>query len=187
MRRRVVDSALAGVPFLFPAAGAFAAVGAQAGGEASRKDVVVKAGADRDKKPFQFLDATFHVMVSGKDTEGHCVIFDTIRPEKVGPNLHLHTDCDEWFFVRDGKFKFQVGAEIKRLTAGDSLLVPQNMPHAFVKTSEGVAHLIVMHQPAATMEEFFRTAAAAGLSPEARKQLAEQHGMRVLGPPLRPD
>jgi mannose-6-phosphate isomerase-like protein (cupin superfamily) len=39
------------------------------------------------------------------------------------------------FFVRDGVFKFQVGTEIMRLTAGDSLLVPRNMGHAFVTTT----------------------------------------------------
>jgi hypothetical protein len=63
----------------------------------SRERVLVKAGADRDNKPFQFLDAIFDVKVSGKDNEDRCVIFDTLRSEKIGPRLHLHTDCDEWF------------------------------------------------------------------------------------------
>jgi len=67
----------------------------------SGRGVLVKAGADRDNKPFKWLDATFHVKVSGKDNGGRCVIFDTFRPEKVGPPLHVHTDCDEWFFVSE--------------------------------------------------------------------------------------
>jgi hypothetical protein len=33
-------------------------------------------------------------------------------------------------------FKFQVGEKILRLEAADSLIVPREMPHAFVKTSE---------------------------------------------------
>jgi hypothetical protein len=56
--------------------------------------LLVKAGADRDAKPFKWLDATFYVKVSGKDNYGRRVIFDTLRPEKVGPPLHLHTDCE---------------------------------------------------------------------------------------------
>lgn len=94
--------------------------------------LLVTSGADRDGLPFQWLDATFHVKVSDKDTGGRCVIFDTFRPAKVGPPLHLHTDCDEWFFVTAGTFKFQVGPETMRLHSGDSLLVlvPQNTPHA---------------------------------------------------------
>jgi hypothetical protein len=60
--------------------------------------------------------------------------------------------------------------------------------HAFVKTSEGVARLIVMHQPAATMEEFFRTGAAyPNMSSADRRALGEKHGMKFLGEPLKPD
>lgn len=156
--------------------------------QARRERVLVKAGADRDNKPFKFLEATFQVKVSGKDNEGRCVVFDTIRPEKVGPPLHLHVDCDEWFFVREGEFKFRAGDETMHLKAGDSLFVPRSMPHAFVKTSGGVARLIVMHQPAGTMEEYFRTASQfADQSAEARKELAAKHGTHFVGPPLRAD
>ena len=152
------------------------------------KGLLVRAGADRDAKPFKWLDAIFQVKLSGKDCGGRCVIFDTLRPEKVGPPLHLHTDCDEWFFVREGDFKFQVAGEIMHLTAGDSLLVPQNTPHAFVKTSEGTARLIVMHQPAATMEEYFRSViTTADQTVQGRRALAEKHGMRILGDGLKPD
>jgi mannose-6-phosphate isomerase-like protein (cupin superfamily) len=152
------------------------------------KGLFVKAGADRDNKPFKWLDATFQVKLSGKDCGGRCVIFDTQRPEQVGPPLHLHNNCDEWFFVQEGDFKFQVGGETMRLTAGDSLLVPLNTPHAFVKTSEGTARLIVMHQPAATMEEYFRSVITiADQSVEGRRALGERHGMFIVGPALKAD
>ncbi|SDF55469.1 Cupin domain-containing protein [Dyadobacter soli] len=148
--------------------------------------ILVRAGEDRSGKPFKWLDATFTVKVSGKDTNGRCVIFDTLRPEKVGPPLHLHTDCDEWFFVMEGEFKFQVNQEITTLKAGDSLMVLQDTPHAFVKTSEGMARLIVMHQPAGQMEEYFRTVIQqADQTIEGRRTLAEKHGMRIVGPPLK--
>ena len=125
--------------------------------------------------------------VSGKDTEGRCVVFDTLPAQKVGPRLHLHSDCDEWFFVREGEFKFQVGTDIMRLTSGDLLLVPRNMQHAFVKTSEGVGRLIVMHQPAGTMEEFFRTPGLGKMTVAERTAVAEKHGMRFTGAALTPD
>jgi quercetin 2,3-dioxygenase len=153
-----------------------------------QKSVLVRNKADRSNEPFQFLDATFFVKVSGKDNEGRCVIFDTIRPEKVGPTLHTHHNCDEWFYVLEGEFKFQAGEEMMRLKAGDTLLVPRNMQHAFVKTNEGAARLIVMHQPAGTMEEFFRTASKmTDKTPEARRALGEMHDIHYIGPPLTPD
>ena len=154
-----------------------------------RREILVNAGSDRDRDPITFLDSTFDVKVSGKDTEGRCVIFDTIRHKKVGPAFHLHTDCDEWFFVRDGEFKFKVGDKILHLKSGDSLMVPRETPHAFVKTSEGDARLIVMHQPAVKMEEYFRfTSKQPDQSPDARKRIAERsYGMRFVGPPLSAD
>ena len=81
--------------------------------ESLGQTVFVKADIDRDDAPFTFLDGIFNVKVSGKDT---------LRPNKVGPALHLHTDYDEWFFVREGEFKFQVGEDTLRLKPGDSLL-----------------------------------------------------------------
>ena len=66
--------------------------------------------------------------------------------------------------------------------------MPQNVHHAFVKTTDGVARLIVMHQPAATMEEYFRSASQqADQTAEGRRKLAEKHGMRIVGPALSPD
>ncbi len=153
-----------------------------------RKELLVNAGADRDNEPISFLDAVFDVKVSGKDTEGRCVIFDTVRHKKVGPALHLHTDCDEWFHVKGGEFKFQAGDKTLRLKAGDSLLIPRQTPHAFVKTSEGDGRVIVMHFPAVRMEEYFRfIAKQPDQTEEARKRVAEQFGIYVLGPPLTPD
>jgi mannose-6-phosphate isomerase-like protein (cupin superfamily) len=174
----------------FPAVAALITTSTELFSDASvpRKEVLVNAGADRDDKPIEFNATTFHVKLSGKDTEGRCVIFDTIRHQKVGPALHFHTDCDEWFFVKDGQFKFQVGDQILHLKAGDSLLVPQGMPHAFVKTTDGDARLIIMHQPAVRMEAYFRfMGQQPDQSVEARKRIAEQYGFRIIGPPLTPD
>ncbi|RTQ48880.1 cupin domain-containing protein [Hymenobacter gummosus] len=156
--------------------------------DAPAKAVLVRRQQDRNNQPFKFLDASFTVKVSGRDTGGRYVIFDTLRPAKVGPALHYHKDCDEWFCVEEGEFKFQAGPETMRLQAGDTLLVPRGVAHTFIKTSEGVARLLVMHQPAGTMEEYFRTASQlADQSLEGRRALAAQHDIHIVGPALKPD
>ena len=88
----------------------------------------------------------------------------------------------------DGEFKFQVGEETFQLKAGDSLFGPTGVPHAFVKTSDGPARLMLMHQPAGRMEEFFYEASQL-VNPtlKDRQALIEQYGMRSVGPPLKPD
>ncbi len=45
-----------------------------------------------------------------------------------------------------------------------------------------------MHQPAATMEEFFRAGAAQpNMTAAERRALGEKHGMQFVGGPLSPD
>lgn len=75
-----------------------------------------------------------------------------------------------------------------RLKTGDSLMVLRDTPHTFVKTSEGVGRLLIMHQPAARMEEYFRTVSKLpDQSVEGRRSFAEKHGMKIVGPTLKPD
>jgi mannose-6-phosphate isomerase-like protein (cupin superfamily) len=131
-------------------------------------------------------------LVAGVFASAHssiaAAVAQVLSPGRGQVLVKAGADCDEWFFVRDGEFKFKTGDEILHLQAGDSLFVPRNMPHAFVKISESTARLIVMHQPAGTMEEYFRTASKfTNQSPEQTKSFAEKHGMRILGPALTAD
>ncbi|AQG81917.1 cupin domain-containing protein [Spirosoma montaniterrae] len=169
-------------------ASALPAVFAEIGTTPPNQYVLVRSGEGRNEKPLRIQDSEFHIVVSTKDSNGQCVLFDTLRHGPSGPALHLHTDVDEWFYVVSGTFKFQADNDTLRLNPGDSLFVPRNMAHAFVKTSEGTARLLVMHQPAGTMEEFFQqTSQLPNQSLENRKIIAEKHGMKILGPSLKPD
>ncbi|MCX5493248.1 cupin domain-containing protein [Kaistia dalseonensis] len=111
--------------------------------------------------------------------------FDTLRFERGGPPLHIHHDQDEWFFVREGEFLFQVGTERFRLGPGDSILGPRGVPHAFANWSP-TGRLMVLFQPAGLMEAFFRAGSAIGkaMTPERFATLSREHGMEVVGPPL---
>lgn len=150
--------------------------------------ILVPAGEDRFGKSFTYLGARFDLKVSGQDSNGALSIYDTTRFEKVGPSLHTHTNLDEWFFVTAGEFKFQVGTELYHLKAGDSLFGPRNVPHAFVKTSEGPARLVIMHAPAGTMEAYFAEARQLQNPTQAeREALLRKHHMIPAGPRLSPD
>lgn len=184
-RRDFLQSSSIGAVIALAAAQRLQAQAATAG---QVRGLVVRSGHDRLEQPFRFLDGEFRVLVSGRDTNGGFVIFDTHRSLKNGPALHLHTDCDEWFMVLEGTFKFRLGDEMVTAGPGDALLAPKGVPHAFVKTGDDAARMLVMHQPAGTMEEYFRTGAARpGITPDERRVLAERHGMKILGGPLSPD
>lgn len=139
-------------------------------------------GKDRNARPLRFLNGQFDLKVSGMDTDGAWCAFDTIRTKPGGPPRHIHAAQDEWFFVLEGRFRFEVGGETYDGGAGDSVFGPRGVPHAFRSISE-TARLMVLFQPALTMEEFFAAQLLDPLSSEFAA-LSRTHGMEVVGPPL---
>lgn len=153
-------------------------------GSSTEQGALVRAAQDRFDQPFEFLDATFYVTVSAQDTGGLLCSVDTNRHMRGGPPLHVHPDQDEWFLIREGEFDIRVGDVTHHLTAGDSLLAPRGVPHAFVNTTEA-ARMQVSFVPAGLMEGFFHTACAMNNpTPQAMAQVFADHQMRVVGPPL---
>jgi quercetin dioxygenase-like cupin family protein len=144
----------------------------------------VRAGQDRRNRPFHFLNGTFHCKVSASETGGGLCVIDTIRETRGGPPLHFHDSQDEWFLVTEGVFEIEIDGRRHRLSAGDSILAPRGLPHAFVNTTE-TGRLIVAFQPAGSMEAFFDEGSRLDpMTPQAFAVLFAAHGMRVVGPPL---
>jgi quercetin dioxygenase-like cupin family protein len=128
------------------------------------------------------------VKVSGKDTGGAWSMFEGVIAPRFGPPLHLHFLQEEWFQAMEGEFIFEAGGEQHRMTPGTSILVPRMVPHRFQNTGSSTGKVLILAQPAGTLEEFFD-----GFSKLSERELAggdkvnklfADHGMRVLGPPL---
>ncbi len=147
---------------------------------------VVRQDKDRFGRPTLSLNGRFDCKVSGQETDGRLCIFDTVRTHRGGPPLHYHHDQDEWFFVRDGEFLFQVGEETFRLREGDAILAPRGIPHAFANVSE-TGRLMIVFQPAGSMEAYFRARGTGQHSKEELVRLHSLHGMELVGPPLKVD
>lgn len=164
---------------------------AQTGKKAPPKRGFKVAGRkDRYQEELLIMGGTFDCKVSSKDTNGAWCIYDTYRQEKGGPALHFHHDQDEWFYVISGEFIIKVGDDQFNLKAGDAAFAPRKIPHAFAKISEGPAQMLVMFQPAGTMEDFFKQMAKLGKEipkdqEKKLKQLWHTHGMEIVGPPLK--
>ncbi len=99
-----------------------------------------------------------------------------------GPPLHLHVAQEEWFYVVDGEVRFQVGDQRLTLKAGDSILGPRNVPHAFAAVGPTPAHMLITFTPAGQMEQFFRDTVAVG--PQQAASVFSRYGMKLIGPPL---
>jgi len=122
------------------------------------KGFKVDAGKDRfDKSISLFEGDTFYTKVSTTDTAGSVYIFESTRDKKGGPPLHYHYEQDEWWYILEGEFLFKVGEETFSAKKGDSVFGPRMVPHAFAKTNEGPARLVMAFQPAGKMEAHFKS------------------------------
>ena len=156
----------------------------------SNKGIRVAATGDRCQEELRTMGGRFDLKVSSKDTGGDLCIYDTTRQAKGGPALHVHHAQDEWFYIIRGEFIAQVGGETLQLHPGDSALAPRKIPHAFAKISEGEGQMLVLFQPAGSMEDFFREMAKFGPAiPKDQevlfKELWARYGMELVGPPLK--
>jgi mannose-6-phosphate isomerase-like protein (cupin superfamily) len=150
----------------------------------------VGAGKDRRQEELLVMGGSFDLKVSSRDTGGDLCIYDTIRESKGGPALHYHHFQDEWFYVIRGEFIVRVGDDTFKLQPGDSAFAPRRLPHAFAMTSEGEGQMLVLFQPAGSMEDFFLQMSKLGKeipkNMETKlKRLFEEHGMEIVGPPLK--
>lgn len=122
--------------------------------------------------------------LTSPDEHGVLILENTFQT-KGGPARHLHYDQDEWFYVIDGKFVFEVGTEKFNLSPGDSLFAPRNIPHVWAYIGEqDYGKILITFLPAGKMESFFREVNKANAMPPQDPELWHKHGMQLLGPPL---
>lgn len=126
------------------------------------------------------------IKLSGKDTGGELMVFEHRNLNGGGPPKHVHFEQDEFFYVIEGEFDFEVGDKKIRLTKGDTLFAPRKVPHAWAHVpgvnggSRGT--LLTTVSPVLGFEEFILgTTEHKSLPPMAEIQATfERYGMRVV-------
>ncbi len=77
----------------------------------------------------------FHSKLEGltqtivKVENGNLITDIVLQPNSAGPVTHIHETFDETFAVKSGTLSMQYGSEIKKLTAGQTIVIPKNTPH----------------------------------------------------------
>lgn len=157
--------------------------------ETMNRGFKVDMGDTRYGKHYKMKGVTLNnldIKISADDTGGAISVFEqTGYTPDGGPPLHIHTGQDEWFYILEGEYLFQVGEEKYAMKKGDTIFLPRNVPHAFVQLT-GEAKAIVSYLPAGQMEDFFRVTDAWS-SPPSKDEIIkvfEDHGMKVVGPAL---
>jgi quercetin dioxygenase-like cupin family protein len=128
--------------------------------QGSARVVRVERGVDRFNQRRTIAGANqIAYKVSGQDTRGGLFIFEQVSLRKGGPPRHLHHSQEEWFFVMEGEYVFEVEQARMRLRPGDSLLAPRGIPHVWAYVGETPGKILIGFQPAGKMETFFQEAA----------------------------
>lgn len=145
--------------------------------------VQVAGGADRFGEQRSLGISTIQFKVAGQDSSGLFVL-ENIFHARGGPARHLHYDQEEWFYVIEGTFLFEVGPDRFRLQPGDSLIAPRRVPHVWAYDGDAQGRILVTFAPAGQMEAFFREVTKANAMPPQDPALWRAHGMELIGPPL---
>jgi quercetin dioxygenase-like cupin family protein len=143
----------------------------------------VAAGADRFGEERGLGISTIAFKVTMPNPGGLFILENTFLA-KGGPARHLHYDQDECFYILEGEFQFEVGAERLHLQPGDSLLAPRQVPHVWAFVGDARGRILVAFLPAGKMEAFFREVTKANAMPPQDPGVWRAHGMELLGPPL---
>ncbi len=151
---------------------------------------VVGTGLDRHGKPLPVVGDEIKIKISSQDTNGAFTVFEDVTPPLGGPPLHVHHVQDEWWYILEGNFLFEVDGEEIHARAGDTVFAPHGSRHAYMNTGQTPARSLVTVVPGG-LDLFFEelsaeapTAAAAAADPELIAYIFRRHGMELLGPPL---
>jgi mannose-6-phosphate isomerase-like protein (cupin superfamily) len=144
---------------------------------------VVPAGQDIAGETHTLGFSRISFKTSPQETGGNLFIIEHTNLLAGGPPLHLHLEQEEWFYVMEGEVLFQVGEKRLQLKAGDSVLAPRKVPHAFAGSGTKPGRMLIAFTPAGKMEGFFRELAH-GKVDLMDAALWPRFDMKLVGPPL---
>jgi quercetin dioxygenase-like cupin family protein len=83
-----------------------------------------------------FLGALVRIRAGGQHTAGRFALLEHRGERGYHSPLHRHTRDEETFFVLDGELRVHVGGQTRVVAAGSLAVLPLDLPHAFVVTSD---------------------------------------------------
>jgi quercetin dioxygenase-like cupin family protein len=139
-------------------------------------------------RPVHVLGADLTIKISSRDTNGAFAVFEGHTQPLEGPPLHRHRDQDEWWYIVEGEYRFEVDGEEIYASAGATVFAPRGSRHAFQNVGNEPGWTITTVVPGG-VDLFFEDlekAVPRGAAPDPAKIRAvfERHGQELLGPPL---
>lgn len=149
---------------------------------------VVPSGGNRLGGPLYVAGGEISIKIASRDTGGAFAVFEGSVDPQVGPPLHRHREQDEWWYIIEGQFLFEVDGKQVHAGVGDVVFAPKGSCHTFQNIGSTPARAITTVVPGG-LDVFFQELSAAvprgvAIEPEKVVSLFEKHGLELLGPPL---
>ena len=152
----------------------------------------VAAGEARFAEQIAINGEPIACKVSSQDTNGAMCVFEITGTtgNSCGPR-HAHHDQDEWIYIIDGEFDFEIGEQLMRARTGETVFLLRRIAHAWAAVDRP-GRILNTYQPAGKMEEFYREVSRFISPPihevlgiEGLSTLFKTHGMDLMGAGLR--
>ena len=143
--------------------------------------IVLRPGEGR---PIDLGNFAMIVKASGADSGGSFALLEAAEPPNFGPPLHIHHDCAEAFYVLEGEYRIFIEGEEHRCPAGSFVLIPSGLEHGF-RTGAVPSRKLNLYAPSEMIGYFDDLSAAIArgeADPKKLDDIAERHGMEVVGP-----
>ena len=144
----------------------------------------VLSGKDRIDEAHSLGITSIAFKVLTRETNGELFIIEHTTRQKGGPPRHIHPHQDEWFYVIEGEFLFEVAHDRLTLRSGSSVLAPRNLPNGWAFVGNNAGKMLISYTPAGKMEAFFREVTKSKSMPPQDKALFERFDLILTGPPL---
>lgn len=149
-----------------------------------RQAFEVTQGQDRLREHHDIGIGTVAFKVATQDSHGELLVVELNHHTKGGPGRHFHYEQDEWFYILEGQYIFEVQEERFRLRTGDSMFIPRVIPHVWAYAGGQPGRILITFNPAGPMEAFFRETTKANAMPPLDPVFFRTYGMELIGPPL---
>ncbi|WP_202422283.1 cupin domain-containing protein [Gordonia sp. SID5947] len=98
-----------------------------------------------------------HLLFDASDTDDALSMLEVrLRAGADGAAPHFHRRSAEMFHILDGELRVMAGDRIVSVGAGETLVVPKLMPHAFGATPETSVRVLIVLTPGVERFEYFR-------------------------------
>jgi mannose-6-phosphate isomerase-like protein (cupin superfamily) len=149
---------------------------------------VVEAGGNRLPEPLNVVGDSIRVKISSRDTSGAFTVLEGITQPQEGPPLHRHRAQDEWFYVVEGQYLFEIDGRQVRAETGATVFAAKGSRHTFQNIGNVPGRMIMTVVPGGIDTFFTELSAAvpAGAVPDPAKlrPVFEKYGLELLGPPI---